>query len=181
MVPVDHVARIVALAALDAAHTQPSATTHACVYHVTSHPTIRYSAFLGALARYGWRVERREYVEWRQALENHVLSTASDAAQGSEAASVESNALFPLLHFVLDDLPTSTKSAELDDRHTEALLRAHGELNVVRGVDTPILGLYLAWLVAVGFLPAPDAPGALKLPPLPEGTVVQAVGRGSAN
>lgn len=181
MVPVDHVARIVALAALDAAHTQPSATTHACVYHVTSHPTIRYSAFLGALARYGWRVERREYVEWRQALENHVLSTASDAAQGSEAASVESNALFPLLHFVLDDLPTSTKSAELDDRHTEALLRAHGELKVVRGVDTPILGLYLAWLVAVGFLPAPDAPGALKLPPLPEGTVVQAVGRGSAN
>ena len=173
MVPVDHVARITALAALGAAAHAPAPTTHAPVFHVTAHPGLRYSQFLGALAHYGWDVRACEYVEWRAQLENHVVSGA--------AASAEANALFPLLHFVLDDLPTSTKSAELDDRHTHALLAAAHELDVVRGVDTPLLGLYFAWLVAVGFLPAPTRPGAAPLPALRMGTATHALGRGSAH
>ena len=176
MVPVDHVARVTALAALATAGLQPSATTHATVFHVTSHPKIRYSGFLGALARFGWPVQRCDYVEWRQRLEHHVLAAASTGS-----ADAETNALFPLLHFVLDDLPTSTKSPELDDRHTDALLVAAGERDgVARGVDEQLVGLYLSWLVAVGFLPPPTADGA-ALPPLPEGAVTRAVGRGSAN
>ncbi|WFD33647.1 L-2-aminoadipate reductase [Malassezia cuniculi] len=176
MVPVDHVARITALAALATAGLPPSENTHATVFHVTSHPKIRYSGFLGALARYGWPVERCDYVEWRQRLEHHVLAAAS--ADGSDA---ETNALFPLLHFVLDDLPTSTKSPELDDRNTDALLVAAGERDgVARGVDEALVGLYLSWLVAVGFLPKPSGKGE-PLPALPEDAVTRAVGRASAN
>lgn len=181
MVPVDHVARIAALAAL-----APSAGPGATVYHVTSHPKIRYNGFLGALAQYGWDVTRCDYVEWRQRLEHHVLAAAGDGADA------ETNALFPLLHFVLDDLPTSTKSAELDDRSTDALLAAAGERDgVARGVDEPLVGLYLAWLVAAGFLPPPPPPaaanagaanaGATPLPALPQGLTARALGRGSAN
>ena len=33
--------------------------------------------------------------------------------------------LLPLLHFVLDDLPTSTKAPELEDSNTRALLMSH--------------------------------------------------------
>lgn len=174
MVPVDHVARVTSLAALRGAHV-PAGATHATVFHVTSHPTIRYNQFLGALATYGWPVERTEYVEWRTALENHVLHATS--GQPSDA---EANALFPLLHFVLADLPTSTKSAELDDAHTTTLLRDAHELDVVRGVDVSLVGLYLAWLVDVGFLAPPTRRGTPLLP-LPEGAVRQAVTRGSAH
>ncbi|PKI85005.1 L-2-aminoadipate reductase [Malassezia vespertilionis] len=173
MVPVDHVARITALAALATPSLPRCAATGATVFHVTSHPAVRYNAFLGALAVYGWDVQRVEYVEWRAQLENHVLNAAQD---GENAAS---NALFPLLHFVLDNLPVSTKSPELSDTNTEALLRRANALDVVRGVDERMLGLYFAWLVAVRFLPPP--PHGARLPALPNDAVLEAVGRGSAN
>ena len=64
------------------------------MYHVTAHPPIRYNDLFGGLARYGWAVQRIEYLEWRSRLEQHVLADPSST-----------NALFPLLHFVLDDLP----------------------------------------------------------------------------
>lgn len=173
MVPVDHVARVTALAALDGTQWDSDPTTHATVFHVTSHPTIRYNEFLGALATHGWPVQRTEYVAWRSALENHVMAT-------SQANDAEANALFPLLHFVLDDLPTSTRSAELDDAHTTRLLEAAGELEVVRGVTPALVGLYLAWLVRVGFLAPPTDATATPLPALPADSVYSAMGRGSA-
>lgn len=172
MVPVDHVARVTSLAALGAPTHTPSATTHAPVFHVTSRPHVRYNTFLHALAAYGWQVSPCEYVDWRAQLENHVVANA--------AGDAEVNALFPLLHFVLDDLPASTKSAELDDQHTAALVAHSGDVGVVQSVDEALFGLYFAWLVAVGFLPPPGA-GGRPLPRLPEDAARQAVGRASAN
>ena len=177
MVPVDHVARVTSLAGLAATQWPENRQTHAAVFHVTSHPTIRYNEFLGALIEYGWNVRPVEYLEWRTALENHVLASA---AAGNTGLDADSNALFPLLHFVLDDLPTSTKSPELNDANTTKLLTEAHELDVVRGVDVPLVGLYLSWLVAVGFLPPPASKSARTLPTLPEGAARQAMGRGSA-
>ena len=97
----------------------------------------------------------------------------------SQANDAEANALFPLLHFVLDDLPTSTRSAELSDAHTTRLLQESNELDVVRGVSPALVGLYLAWLVEVGFLAPPTSAGE-PLPPLPADSVRSAMGRGSA-
>lgn len=89
---------------------------------------------------------------------------------------VGDNALFPLLHFVLDDLPTSTKSAELDDSTTRAMLTSAGERDGMN-VSEDVLGRYLAWLIKAGFLDAPPA-GGLKTLPVLEGDA-RAIGRSS--
>lgn len=177
MVPVDHVARICSLASIQAQKEDGKVTgTFARVYQVTAHPPIRYNDLLGALATYGWNVKKIEYLLWRSKLEDHVMSTA----QGGVGA----NALFPLLHFVLDDLPTSTKAAELDDRHTQGLLNSFNEGygKVVMGIDEDQLGLYLAWLVAVGFLEKPNAVDQARrtLPEMGHSDQIKAIGRGSA-
>ncbi|KAK0569390.1 large subunit of alpha-aminoadipate reductase [Tilletia horrida] len=187
MVPVDHVARITSLAAIAAA-SQPSApVTSATVYHVTAHPIIRFNDMLLGLARYGWDVKQTEYVQWRAQLERHVL-------ESSAGGSTEGNALFPLLHFVLDDLPTSTKAPELDDRNSDALLERAGETlkaGTIMGVTPELLAQMFAWLVAAGFLDAPTVAtggqasetkvGQVQaLPALTAGSV-RAIGRGSAN
>lgn len=91
MAPVDHVARIASLAALDTATQTPVRETGgARVYHVTGHPEIRLNDLLEALSTYGWKISKSEYVQWRARLEEHVM-----AGGGGE----ETNALFPLLHF----------------------------------------------------------------------------------
>ncbi|KAI5888675.1 large subunit of L-aminoadipate-semialdehyde dehydrogenase [Schizophyllum commune H4-8] len=160
MVPVDHVARCTALAAL----TQPS-NAPLSVLHITATPPPTYNDFLGALSAYGFAVSPVEYVLWRRELEQHVMSGAAD------------NALFPLLHFVLDDLPTSTKSPELDDRNTVALLAAHGE-KTSSTVDEELTGMYLAWLIRAGFIPPPpEGEAAKKLPELKIEGTVRAAGR----
>lgn len=162
--PVDHVAFLSALS-VTSPFTDPSSTFK--VAHVTGHPSLRYNGLFSALSTYGYQVSQTEYVHWRTKLEQHVLET-------------QDNALFPLLHFVLDDLPTSTKSAELDDTNAQGLAIAAGHKGT-SGVDEDLIGLYFAWLVRAGFLPAPngDKAGRKELPVL-EGGVDVAMGRTTA-
>ncbi|WWD19369.1 L-aminoadipate-semialdehyde dehydrogenase [Kwoniella shandongensis] len=160
LTPVDHVARLAALSTL----STPSAGFS--VVHVRGHPTIRFNDLLGALQTYGYDVTQVEYVHWRTKLEQHVLET-------------QDNALFPLLHFVLDDLPTSTKSAELDDRNAQALAGGAGEQKTA-GVDEAQVGLYMAWLVKVGFMEGPPTGKGKKTLPVLEGGVSKAIGRTTA-
>ncbi|GAA6012736.1 hypothetical protein JCM10207_005345 [Rhodosporidiobolus poonsookiae] len=165
MVPVDHVARITACAALQRADEPLK------VHHVTARPAPRFNRFLAALKLYGYTVETTEYYPWRTLLEQHVLR-------------VQDNALFPLLHFVLDDLPTSTKAAELDDSNTVALLQAAGQPDAVT-VDDDQMGRYLAWLVAAGFLETPPKVGEQGVRPLPQLELgaggAKAIGRSSGH
>ncbi|KAI8986714.1 L-aminoadipate-semialdehyde dehydrogenase large subunit [Trametes punicea] len=161
MVPVDHVARCCSSAALS---PLPPPRDALSVLHVAAAPRPTFNDFLGALARYGYRTSRVEYLVWRRQLEKHVME-------------VQDNALFPLLHFVLDDLPTSTKAPELDDANMRAVLAAQGE-RMHATVDEGLMGKYLAWLVEAGFLPRPTAEDAEKrLPKLAHATAVKAVGR----
>ncbi|PIL27678.1 hypothetical protein GSI_10830 [Ganoderma sinense ZZ0214-1] len=165
MVPVDHVARCCALAAVAPLAPPQSALS---VLHVAAAPRPTFNGFLGALAQYGFGTARSEYLHWRRQLERHVMD-------------VQDNALFPLLHFVLDDLPTSTKAPELDDANMRAVLGPHVGPERLNGtVDDALMGKYLAWLVEAGFLPAPNTEGAEKaLPKLEhaEGRIARAVGR----
>ena len=174
LVPVDHVALLASLSTItplpssSPSHGVPNGSSQVSdssrvpVIHVTGHPTIRYNDLLGSLRTYGYQVSQTEYVHWRTRLEQHVLET-------------QDNALFPLLHFVLDDLPTSTKSAELDDRNAQALAAAAGEQKTC-GVGVELMGLYLAWLIRAGFLPRPEENKGKALPVL-EGGVEKALGR----
>lgn len=157
--PVDHVARLSSLATLSS-----SASSAFNIMHVTGHPKIRFNDLLGSLQLYGYDVKRVEYVHWRTRLEQHVLET-------------QDNALFPLLHFVLDDLPTSTKSAELDDTNAQNLAAAAGEVRT-SGVTEKEIGLYIAWLIRAGFLESPQKKG--KSLPVLEGGAMKAIGRTTA-
>ena len=160
--PVDHVALLAAFSV-----TSPvNSTSPFQIAHVTGHPSIRFNELLGALDEYGYNVRRVEYVQWRTKLEQHVNET-------------QDNALFPLLHFVLDDLPTSTKSAELDDTNAQNLARDGGEDKTTGGVDMRLIGLYIAWLVRAGFLERPQRQGTRSLPVL-QGGVETAMGRTTA-
>ena len=89
---------------------------------------------------------------------------------------VQDNALFPLLHFVLDDLPTSTKAPELDDRNTQTLLKSVA-IETGMSVTDEVMGLYLAWLVQVGFIPQPVLSSGQPLPRVEGAPGVVAIGR----
>ncbi|EJD05378.1 large subunit of L-aminoadipate-semialdehyde dehydrogenase [Fomitiporia mediterranea MF3/22] len=166
MVPVDHVAYIISAAAVSPSTVEKHGIP---VLHVTARPPPTYNTLFSSLRRYGYAVSQCEYLVWRRRLEQHVLAS-------------QDNALFPLLHFVLDDLPTSTKAPELSDENTRALLKSRGAKENVT-VDGGLMGMYLAWLVESGFLPVPSADDSdEKLPSirLQEGTRVRAVGRSGA-
>lgn len=158
MVPVNHVARSTSLSALE-----PPPRNVAQVYHITARPPTRFNDLLGSLSVYGYDTSQCEYLMWRTKLEQHVME-------------VQDNALFPLLHYVLDDLPTSTRSPELNDRNTVELLKKNGEPQE-GSVDTKLVGKYLVWLINAGFLPAPAKKGELELPELEGGASGRAVGR----
>ncbi|KAH8833130.1 alpha-aminoadipate reductase Lys1p [Flagelloscypha sp. PMI_526] len=162
MVPVDHVALATSLSAvLPCTNSTNSTSGSIDVLHITANPLPTFNSLLLSLPEYGFETTQCEYVSWRRRLEQHVME-------------VQDNALFPLLHFVLDDLPTSTKAPNLDDRNTRAVLSAGGEVEK-KTVDGDLVGLYLAWLIKAGFLPEPTGEGKKVLPTL-EGTA-KAAGR----
>ncbi|CAO3703787.1 unnamed protein product [Rhizopus stolonifer] len=142
---VDYVAAVVAGAAH---HDQKS--TELGVLQVTHPADFTYNKMFQSLAIYGYKVQQTEYIEWRNKLMEYTLKS-------------QDHSLFPLLHFVLDDLPTSTKSAPLDDKNTQSVLALDGVKLPLMG--DALLGLYLAYLIKVGFMPVP-APGSLALPEL---------------
>lgn len=151
MVPVDHVARVVTASAFH------SLDQGLHVIHVTGHPLSRFVDILSSLSAYGFSVSPTDYIPWRIALERYTIIDAKD------------NALYPLLHFVLDNLPQSTKAPELDDRNARSVLLSDKEwmgedLSHGKGVTVVEMGIYLAYLVGIGFLDAPTGNARLPLP-----------------
>ncbi|KAK9456154.1 hypothetical protein V1511DRAFT_496690 [Dipodascopsis uninucleata] len=166
MVPVDHVARVIIASAFSSPSLSPGGVR---VVHVTGHPRLRFNEFLGTLADYGYDIASVNYVHWRQALETYVVRDAKD------------NALYPLLHFVLDNLPSSTRAPELDDKNAIAALEFDAstwtspEVTKVKGagVSKQTIGIYLAYLVSIGFIDRPTLSSTSS--PLPSIAVPQSV------
>ncbi|CAO3626910.1 unnamed protein product [Mucor hiemalis] len=142
---VDFVASVVAGAAYHHAES-----TKTGVLQVTHPAGFTYNEMFSSLTTYGYKVQQTEYIDWRNKLMEYTLKS-------------QDHSLFPLLHFVLDDLPTSTKSAQLDDTHTQAILALDGVKQPLMGDD--LLGLYFAYLIKVGYMPTP-ASGGRALPEL---------------
>ena len=151
MVPVDHVARLITASAFH--QIRDTLVT----VHVTGHPRSRFAEFLSSLPEYGFSVLPTDYVPWCIALERYTVVESKD------------NALYPLLHFVLDNLPQSTKAPELDDRNARAILLEDVKWTGVdaskgKGVTIREMGIYMAYLVKIGFLQAPIGSPARPLP-----------------
>lgn len=142
MVPVNHVARTVVACAF-----HPATEQGVCVAQITGHPRLRFNQYLSALETYGYNAKIIDYVPWAASLEDYV-------------ATHEDFALMPLFTFVANDLPSNTLAPELDDRNAEASLYEDAkwtgeDVSAGSGVTKNIIGQYLAYLVAVGFLPPP--------------------------
>nr|Q12572.2 RecName: Full=L-2-aminoadipate reductase large subunit; AltName: Full=Alpha-aminoadipate reductase; Short=Alpha-AR; AltName: Full=L-aminoadipate-semialdehyde dehydrogenase [Candida albicans]AAC02241.1 alpha-aminoadipate reductase large subunit [Candida albicans] len=152
MVPVDHVARVVTATALN-----PPSSEELTVAHVTGHPRILFNNFLGCLKAYGYEINPADYPVWTSALEKFVIEESKESA------------LFPLLHFVLDNLPQDTKAPELDDSNAAKSLKQDSkytgeDFSAGKGVDLDQTGVYISYLIKIGFLPKPTGTGEKKLP-----------------
>lgn len=152
MVPVDHVARVVVASALS-----PPKSDELAVVQVTSHPRPIFYDYVGSLKDYGYEIKLDDYITWKRALENFVIHEAKESA------------LYPLLHFVLDDLPTDTKAPELDDANAVTSLKADEkwtgvDLSAGKGIDDKQLGIYIAYLIKIGYLPKPTGTASKQLP-----------------
>jgi len=156
MVPVDHVARLVAATAFNPPTTSPG------VCHVTSHPRITFNSYLASLQAYGYDAPMVEYNQWRDAVESYVETAHEHKGR-------EEHALLGLYHMVTGDLPANTKAPELDDRNAADALRADKsrtgqDLSGGSAVVEETVGVYLAYLVARGFMPKPSKQGTKSLP-----------------
>lgn len=166
-VPVTQVSRIVVAAAF---HLPAALGQSLGVAQVTSHPRLTLNEWMGALESYGYRVPMVSYQDWCTRVKEYV-----------DDANTEEFALLPLFHFVVGDLPADTVAPELDDANTAAALRQYDvkegdtanqrETLAGNSVGVQTLGMYLAYLVAVSFQPAPPSKGEFKLPILDEARV----------
>ncbi|KIW72910.1 L-aminoadipate-semialdehyde dehydrogenase [Phialophora macrospora] len=170
MVPVNHVARTVVACAFHPPRKASSADRQGAgggvsVAQITGHPRLRFNQYLSTLQTYGYEARLTDYVPWASSLE-HYVSTHEDFA------------LMPLFTFVANDLPSDTRAPELDDSNAERALYEDAEwtgedVSAGAGVTKREVGLYLAYLVEIGFLPRPASKGgdaAVKaLPPVKVG------------
>ncbi|CAR24217.1 L-aminoadipate-semialdehyde dehydrogenase [Lachancea thermotolerans CBS 6340] len=152
MVPVDQVARVVTATALT-----PPKEDALTVAHVTAHPRCLFKDYLSELEKYGYPVEVVSYDVWKKTLEESVMK------------GLEENALYPLLHMVLDNLPENTKAPELDDSNAVVSLKKDAKIigedcSAGKGATPEQIGIYIAFLNKVGFLPPPPQAGDLPLP-----------------
>lgn len=154
MVPVNHVASVVAACAFNPP-VQPLG-----VAHVTSHPRMRMNEFAACLGEYGYPVQEVGYDKWCTTVKDYVADSTKDEF-----------ALLPLLHFITSDLPNDSRSPELEDRNATAALKEDakrtGEDRSAGSAVTPeVTGVYVAYLVKLGFMPPPPTNASAK--PLPE-------------
>ncbi|KAL8768564.1 MAG: hypothetical protein Q9209_005249 [Squamulea sp. 1 TL-2023] len=158
MVPVDHVARCVVACSFN----PPASSSNVSVAQVTANPRLTFTQFTNTLKAYGYNVEPIPYDEWRQKLVQYV----EEQQQGNKEK--EEHALMPLYHFVTGDLPSTTRAPLLNDTNTRAALSADSAANgstQFPSVNSETIGLYIAYLVRIGFLPPPSEGGKGK--PLP--------------
>lgn len=147
LVPVSYCAQVVVSASL-CNSTLPGKEGGVSVAHVTPHPQLEFNEFLATLETYGYNVPLVPYATWREKLEEYVSSESVEKR--------EAHALLPLFDWVTDDLPKETKSKVLDDRNARAVLEADMEEAGQRvEVTQEVVGRYLGFMVAVGFIPAP--------------------------
>jgi L-aminoadipate-semialdehyde dehydrogenase len=169
-VPVTQVSRIVVAAAF---HIPAATGQTLAVAHVTSHPRLTLNDWIGSVEVFGYDTPLVPYADWAAKVKEYV----------GDESNKEEHALLPLFHMVVGDLPGDSIAPELNDKNTAAALRLYqkdqaGDVFASSTISVQALGMYIAYLVAVGFLPPPPAHSSKEaLPQLP-GNVSQALAAG---
>lgn len=145
LVPVGYCANIVVASSL-----YPPLQQNVGVVHVTPRPQLGFNAFLGAVQRYGYDAPMVPYSDWRLALEQYVSTETQEQR--------EPHALLPLFDWVTADLPSDTKSRDLDNSNAQTVLRADGVDEKDRQVEVTqaTVGAYLAFMAGIGFVRRPE-------------------------
>ncbi|UKZ51964.1 putative NRPS-like protein biosynthetic cluster [Trichoderma virens] len=145
-VPVTQVSRIVVASAF---HLSAATGQSVAVAQVTGHPRMTLNDWIGALEVFGYEVPKIPYPDWSAKVKGYVGDDTKE----------EPHALLPLFHFVVGDLPGNSIAPELDDANAMAALKLYDGSAVGSSstLDVQALGTYLAYLVAIGFLPPPPA------------------------
>lgn len=153
-VPVNHVARVVVAGALN-----PLANGNGVnVVHVTAHPRLRMNEYLSILEYYGYRTPEVGYDAWKAEMERFVSG-------GPLEKDAEQNALMPLFHFCVNDLPANTRAPELDDRNAVAVLKRDADRftgideSAGYGVSREDVGRYLRYLAEIKYIGWPSRRG----------------------
>ncbi|KAI9816801.1 MAG: putative NRPS-like protein biosynthetic cluster [Pycnora praestabilis] len=151
LVPVSYCASIVVAASLHSSHGDG-----VIIVHVTPHPQLSFNDFLSTLEGYGYTAPMVPYIEWRAALERYVASEHADMR--------EPHALLPLFDWVTADLPSDTRSNDLDDTNAQAVLKADGWSSTESKVNvtSDTIGAYLAFMAEIKFIPSPPRDGTGK-------------------
>jgi L-aminoadipate-semialdehyde dehydrogenase len=132
MCPVDYVADLIV-------HVASKKECLGNAFHTVNPSMFRFDHFFQLLMDYGYQVAPIDYMKWRQDLMDLTISTSD-------------NALYPLIHFVLDDLPTKSKSPDLDSTNAEIAISD----STIRCPPMPeVMGIYFSYLVQSGFFPPP--------------------------
>jgi L-aminoadipate-semialdehyde dehydrogenase len=133
--------------------------TETCkVFHTVNPELFTFDDLFQAAATYGWKLQRIEYLAWRDALQSRTLLS-------------QDHDLYPLLHFVLDDLPTKSLAPRLDNRNAARITTS-----VCASMQSMLPNIF-SFLVASGFLGSPTEPGAVPLPPFAHTAVLMAARR----
>ncbi|KAF2967579.1 hypothetical protein GQX73_g5999 [Xylaria multiplex] len=128
------------------------------VVHVTAHPRLRMNEYLSILSYYGYDVPEVDYDNWKTQLETFVSA-------GFVQKDEEQSALMPLFHMVTNDLPSTTRAPELDDRNAVIVLKADADRwtgvdeSGGEGIGREAVGRFLRYLAETKFLAWPTGRG----------------------
>jgi L-aminoadipate-semialdehyde dehydrogenase len=175
-VPVGHVSTVAVAASLNPVPAEPTSggsdDVGVHVIHVTAHPRLRMNEYLSILSYYGYEVPEVDYNDWKTQLETFVSA-------GFVQKDEEQSALMPLFHMVTNDLPSTTRAPELDDRNAVAVLRADADRwtgldeSAGEGISRETVGRFLRYLAETKFLAWPTGSRGRELPAIRD-DVVQA-------
>ena len=160
-VPVSQASRITVAATF---HLPATFASSFGAVQVTSRQRLTFNQWIGAMETYGYRLPKVAYRDWSERVQRYVADAAN-----------EEHALLPLFHFVVGDLPANTVAPDLNDTNAGKVLRQYNKQAGGDATANPLarndldehtLGTYLAFLVAIGFLPQPQDKAARALPRL---------------
>ncbi|KAK5632643.1 hypothetical protein RRF57_008357 [Xylaria bambusicola] len=162
-VPVGHVSTAVVAASLNPVPAETPSNSSSSdvgvhVIHITAHPRLRMNEYLSILSYYGYDVPEVDYNNWKAQLETFVSA-------GFVQKDEEQSALMPLFHMVTNDLPSTTRAPELDDRNAVTVLKADADRwtgvdeSAGEGVSREAVGRFLRYLAETKFLAWPTGRG----------------------